>query len=148
MENIVIENYVKQVAALLGADETDIPEETLNLPIYKGAALAWVSTKAKKYDTLDTVGKQTYKLAVVYKTALLMIPWMQMQRVKVEQTPDAKYERFETDWNAIAEYLNGMLEGYLAEIKEEEQVSGGMSTFGVTNRERSVSYAPYCSCGF
>lgn len=134
-----VEKFEEQVCAALGAElDVDFEASTINLPIYAGAALRDVRAIVPDVDTItqDDERRSSADIAIVYATAVKLLPHWQQIKVKREQTPGANVENFETDWEDFREWLEGERDKALGELSPEfaaEQASGSFGfrlTFG------------------
>lgn len=133
-----IPKFEIQVRAILGVDETLISNEIICLPLYKGKALRYAQ-EVKPFETLKKPSEEDWDMEklerwqsiVVYKTALLLLPYFRIQWKKIQQSPSLKEENFEINWAALEKQLKDNLD------EETATITGGgvgFSFFGVTNR--------------
>lgn len=125
-----IPDFEEQVRAALGSDETLLPDEIIGMPLYKGKALRYMR-EILLPDTLEAGQMERWQTAVVYKTALLLLPYFRAQWKKIRQAPGLKEENFEINWTALEKQLQGGLD------EETAALTGGgvrFSFFAITNR--------------
>ena len=129
-------NFCMQVRAALGADDIQVVDEVILLPIYSEKAKNYVQQKAgEKPDAeQEPVRSACYRDAVVYKTALLLIPYWRMQVKKVLQSPHLREENFDIDWTALEQMLQERLAEELSGAMDETaETVAGLCFFTVTN---------------
>lgn len=131
---ITIENFETQVRAVLGVDDDIlIPDSVISLPIYKDKAFRFVANKAD-YQVLDEDKQKAYKNAIVYKAALLLVPFFRVQYKKSEQSPHMKEENFEIDWPVLESNIKSMLDEEISVIQDAGDGDSFKTFFFITNQ--------------
>lgn len=122
-----------QVCAALGTTPgLYVDSETIHLPLHYGKALQQLKAVVPDIDTMDPEDprKPAADRALVYATALTLLPYYRQQVMRIEQTPSVKTERFETDWAELEERLRGELDEALREVSPEYAEDAGHSFVG------------------
>lgn len=127
-----IPQFLEQVNALLGGDY--VTDELISLPIYKPAAIAELE-KLLDMDIQnippDVPARAAADRAIIYATAIKLVPYAQQQVMKLEQTPAAKTERFAPpDWEEIISLLQSELDKALQELDPDYEPDEGTDFIG------------------
>lgn len=135
------DRFEESVAAVLGSElDTFITADIINLPIYRGAALAELEKIVPNIANIpeDVPARPYADRAIIYATALKVLPYYQQQIMKREQSPAATTERFEIDWTTLQSTLQAELDKALGELNPEhaEKLSAGFVGFRLTFSDR------------
>lgn len=117
----VIEDYEKQVRALLGREESELSDGVILLDVYTGRA--WRDAeKATGLESavLEGEKKAVFQRLVVYKAALLLVPHCMAGEATVEQTANARVEREAMDWDALRALFADEIGAALEELLQED----------------------------
>lgn len=136
-EKRAIPFFKESVNAALGTAAGDyLPDEMFDWPIYSSAVIAELDKIIPGIKSIpaDDERRPAADRAIIYTTAIKLFPFYQQQIMKSEQTPAAKTERFEIDWNALLTGLQAALDDALGELDPEylESVSSPEPGFRLT----------------
>ncbi|NLW79059.1 MAG: hypothetical protein GXY32_06575 [Ruminococcaceae bacterium] len=128
---ININRFDVQVCAALGTSlGLYLDSEAIHLPIHYGQALRKLKSVVPDIDTMaeDDPRRPAADRALIYATAVCLVPYYRQQVMRIEQTPSAKTERFEMDWGELLDRLKGEVEEALCQLSPEYAGDTG-STF-------------------
>ena len=128
-----IQDLGKRVRSALGIDESEITQT--ELAYYENAPMSEdiIKSKVTFWEELNDTDVKIFEACVVYQIAINMLRKTTDKNFKVEQSSSIKVERFESDFDILAdleERLQMLLNKLLYGTYEYEEVG----RFTVTNR--------------
>lgn len=129
---VKVQKFEDQVCVSLGTQPGLIEPEIINLPVYAGAALAELN---KKFPGIDDIPQEdSHRMnadrAIIAATALKLLPYWVLNYAKIDQTPNAKVEMFEPDWDALYEHLKAEVATALENLDPDGAESAGHGFYG------------------
>lgn len=108
-------NFYDRVRAILNIDESALSNEIIDYPEFSKQAEMMVKDKIKDWESFQSESLEllSFESAIIYQTAILLYPQVRIEN-KVEQTTNAKIERFEPE-NRMNE-LKDMLDFYYSKL--------------------------------
>ena len=126
-----IPNITERVRGALGIDGSEVTLDELRQFENRPFAELTIKGRVTNWETLSEDKEPVFEACVIYQIAILQVIKALSEKFKVQQTSTLKIERFDVDYDILAE-LENRLNAMLALLLDDD--SGIYSHFTVTNR--------------
>lgn len=131
--------FANRVCALISADIGTFTPELINSFDFRGTAEILVKKAVPDFEAIssgdDEKKKELLESCIAVQTAILLIPNVKKEQIKVQQTTHAKVEYFESSaFDELLENLNSRLRMLYEELNGSQNV--GFSFIALTNPEK------------
>ena len=131
--------FANRVCALISADIGAFTPELINSFDFRGTAEILVKKAVPDFEAIssgdDEKRKELLNSCIAVQTAILLIPNVKKEQIKVQQTTHAKVEYFESSaFDELLESLNSRLRMLYEELNGAQNL--GFSFIALTNSEK------------
>lgn len=116
-----IDMFYDRVRSLLEVDKEDLSNATIDFPENAPLAESMIKRKVKNWEELPEEKQDTFETAIVFQTAIVVMPIHRGDRFKVAQAQALKIEYKDNDL-MISDILSQYLEELLTELVQQEDV--------------------------
>lgn len=121
-------------------DETMIPDSTIELDVYAGAAERELLRLVPDYATLTDTNKAIAKTALIYLVAARLAP--AVPAIVSESTEDHSYSRQSTNWTQRGAELRAQAHQEIDAVAAQSETEARPTTFTTAGGGRGGLYTP------